>query len=141
MSNSIIKTVMGFHMDVFGHVNNACYLEFYEEARWLLYEKPISLLISSGIALNVVNVNINYRAPLSLFDQIKISADVTHVGNRSAVMHQTITSIAGDRPYSDADFTIVFVDEHTKTSIVINENPHCLTFIESMKMLRGKDNS
>ncbi|XLM23374.1 thioesterase, partial [Chromobacterium piscinae] len=26
--------VRGYHLDLFGHVNNARYLEFLEEARW-----------------------------------------------------------------------------------------------------------
>ena len=27
-------TVRGYHLDGYGHVNNARYLEFYEEGRW-----------------------------------------------------------------------------------------------------------
>jgi len=35
------------HLDTFGHVNNATYLQLAEEARW-------EMLVSSGYGLNVV---------------------------------------------------------------------------------------
>ena len=37
MQNKIFEyplTIKEFHLDTFGHVNNATYLQIYEEARW-----------------------------------------------------------------------------------------------------------
>ena len=31
--------VRGYHLDMFGHVNNARYLEFLEEGRWTFFDK------------------------------------------------------------------------------------------------------
>jgi thioesterase-3 len=36
-------TVRGYHLDLFGHVNNARYLEFLEEARWDWFEQRTDL--------------------------------------------------------------------------------------------------
>ncbi len=30
--------VRGYHLDIYQHVDNACYLEFLEEARWAWFE-------------------------------------------------------------------------------------------------------
>jgi thioesterase-3 len=34
--------VRGYHLDLYGHVNNARYLEFLEEGRWSYYEKRVN---------------------------------------------------------------------------------------------------
>ena len=55
--------VRGFHIDIFSHVNNARYLEFMEEARWVIIDKYIGIkrMQAKGIIFVVVNININYR--------------------------------------------------------------------------------
>ena len=35
--------VRGYHLDVYGHVNNARYLEFLEEARWAYFGEHADL--------------------------------------------------------------------------------------------------
>lgn len=134
MAKAIEKTIMGFHIDVFGHVNNARYLEFYEEARWLLYAEPINLALQQGFAFVVVNVNINFKAALTLFDEVKITADLTQVNNRSAVIRQTIISRDGSKVFSDADVTFVLLDVSTQTPVVVADNPVCLQCIEKMRV-------
>lgn len=39
VSSVIVLKVRGYHVDVFGHVNHARYLEFLEEARWAFFEE------------------------------------------------------------------------------------------------------
>jgi len=55
--------VRGYHADFYGHVNNARYLEFFEEDRWARLENVIDLrrLASKGYVFLVVNINVNYR--------------------------------------------------------------------------------
>ena len=55
--------VRGYHLDMYGHVNNARYLEFFEEARWCFIEESINLRDweKQGYAFLVVNININYN--------------------------------------------------------------------------------
>jgi len=137
-ANTITKTVMGFHIDVFGHVNNARYLEFYEEARWLLYAEPINIALKQGFAFVIVNVNVNFRAALTLFDDINISAELARVNSRSAVIRQAITSVSGDKRYSDAEVTFVLLDVNTQTPAVIADNPICTQCIEEMQNFSNK---
>ena len=35
--------VRGYHVDIYGHVNNARYVEFLEEARWAFAEDSLDL--------------------------------------------------------------------------------------------------
>ncbi|EEG84595.1 acyl-CoA thioester hydrolase, YbgC/YbaW family [Proteus penneri ATCC 35198] len=79
--STLIK-VYGFHLDVFEHVNNARYLEFLEQARWDWIEQHLDFdwFKRNGLALVVANININYRLPASLGDELLIDCDIAEVG-------------------------------------------------------------
>ena len=84
--------VRGFHTDMFGHVNNARYLEFLEEARWELLEKHMNYnkWTQLGKAFIVVNINISYRNPAKLGDVLEIQSTIAKLGGKSGVVHQEV---------------------------------------------------
>ena len=43
MVHRIEIKIRGYHLDLFGHVNNARYLEFLEEARWAMFDDQTDL--------------------------------------------------------------------------------------------------
>lgn len=69
--------VLGTHLDVFGHVNNAVYLQLYEMARWDFIEK-------NGFGLErikelkkgpvILDMTISFRAELKNRDIIRIES-------------------------------------------------------------------
>ncbi len=54
-------TVRNYHLDGYGHVNNARYLEFLEEARWTFFQEHDLLSELKGIMLVVARVDIYNR--------------------------------------------------------------------------------
>ena len=68
MSESISHVSMrvrGYHLDGYGHVNNARYLEFMEEGRWAFFDEHprlIQQLHSAGRAFVVVNFCLLYTS-------------------------------------------------------------------------------
>jgi len=123
--------VRGFHIDVFSHVNNARYLEFMEEARWVVIDKYIDLkrMKVKGIIFVVVNININYRRPSSLGDIFELYLGLTKIGGKSAVFYQEIRLKGTDTVVADAHVTFVFADEITGKAVKIDDE---------MKRLIGK---
>ena len=111
--HSIEIKVRGYHLDLYGHVNNARYLEFLEEARWGYFEDTIGLdrFVASGLAFVVVNININYRRPAYMNETIQVQTWVKSVSNRSAVVAQRIVLKETDALISEADITFVLLDE------------------------------
>ena len=107
--------VRGYHLDFYGHVNNARYLEFMEEARWALFEEQIDItgLQQRGIVFVVVNVNINYRKPASLGDILELSIGISRIGGTSATLRQEIKLKGTDTMVADADVTFVLADAAT----------------------------
>lgn len=115
--------VRGFHIDIFSHVNNARYLEFMEEARWVVIEKYIDLkrMQKKGIIFVVVNININYRKPASIGDVLELYLGLTKIGGKSAVFYQEIRLKGTDTLVADAQVTFVFTDKKTGKAVKIDD--------------------
>ena len=113
--------VRGYHLDVFGHVNNARYLEFLEEGRWALFDEGINLedLAREGFAFNVVNINIDYRQPAFLNDLICVETGLEKIGHRSATLRQTVKRQAGGEVVADAAVTFVMLSLQEKKAAVL----------------------
>ena len=112
----IIIKIRGYHLDMYGHVNHARYLEFLEEARWSFIEQvmPISEFEKKGFAFVVVNININYRQPALLDYILEIRTEMVKVGGKSAKIHQEVYRVDSDQRIADADITFVAIDTQTK---------------------------
>lgn len=112
MLPSIEIKIRGYHLDLFGHVNNARYLEFLEEARWAAFENAVGLddLARKGYAFTVVNININYRRPALINDILSVESQVTRWNRHSAVIHQVVKLKGTGTVVADADVTFVVLD-------------------------------
>lgn len=116
--------VRGYHIDVNGHVNNARYLEFLEEARWEACAKRIDLkaMKSEGLDFNVVNINITFRRAAVMEDTLVIESEVTQFRRRSALFHQVVKKMGTDTIVADAEVTFIIFDQNRqKTAILEGE--------------------
>ncbi|WP_114418202.1 acyl-CoA thioesterase [Marinospirillum perlucidum] len=111
--------IRGYHLDLYGHVNNARYLEFLEEARWDFLEQQVdvSSFTGSGLGLAVVNININYRRGAYVNEEIEILTSLARLGNKSAVMHQDVVLKGTETLVADADVTFVVTDQKAQKAV------------------------
>ncbi|WP_269434919.1 thioesterase family protein [Desulfosarcina ovata] len=67
MHNTEIR-IRGYHLDLFGHVNNARYLEFLEEARWAIFDDKLNLedLARGGFAFTVVSLPYTFKKLITI---------------------------------------------------------------------------
>ena len=114
-------TVRGYHLDLYGHVNNARYLEFLEEARWAMFEERTDLdrILGSGPSMVMVRLEIDYRYPAGIRDELVIATSLGHIGTRSLRIHQEIRLAGTGTPVADAELTAVFVDPGTGRAMPI----------------------
>ncbi|WP_269531181.1 thioesterase family protein [Chitinimonas sp. BJYL2] len=115
--------VRGYHLDLYGHVNNARYLEFLEEARWGLTEThgSIQAFSEAGLAFVIVNININYRRAALMGEVLVIETALKKLGSRSGVIHQRVMLKGSDTVIADADVTFVLFDTAKGTAISMDE--------------------
>lgn len=115
--------VRGYHLDFYQHVNNARYLEFLEEARWSFMEekKTIEWLKQHGLAIVIVNINMNFRRAAVLYDRLIIKTQTVKFGTKSLVIHQDIFLKDTDIKIHDADTTLVILDAEKQKTVEISE--------------------
>lgn len=108
--------VRGYHTDFYGHVNNARYLEFYEEDRWAWLDKVIDLAswAKKGLSLAVVNINVSYRRPVFWGSTIEVRSRLERIGGHSATLRQEIVLAGTDQLVSDALVTFVITGKDGK---------------------------
>ena len=93
MPSSIKIKVRGYHLDGFGHVNHARYMELMEEARWDyfdVHEDIKNVLHQQGIAHATVNININYHKEARLADALCLETNVKSATRNSMTFEQKI---------------------------------------------------
>lgn len=122
MPDSPIKIkVRGYHLDIYGHVNNARYLEFLEEARWNYFEQnnALEVFAERQLAFVLVNININYRRPGLPDDLLKIHTHIRRIGNKSCIVEQKIFLDGSNIIIADATVTFALMDMNTNKAIEI----------------------
>lgn len=112
-------TVRGFHIDVFGHTNNARYLEFMEIARWDALQPIISsgFFATRNLGFVIVNININYRAASFINDILEVKTVMKNTGNKSIVVHHDVFDKTKGHAVCDADVTFVLMDLKTRKAV------------------------
>jgi thioesterase-3 len=87
------------HLDTFGHVNNAVYLQILEEARWeIIHHNGFGLdeIRKSGLGPVILEVNLRFLKELHLRKQVVIKSEVTSYKGKVGSLRQTIESLTGE---------------------------------------------
>ena len=115
--------VRGYHLDMYGHVNNARYLEFLEEGRWQWFEKvgAFENVVKEGLGFSVVNINIDYRRPAFQGEALEIQTELISTGNKSAVINQLVLLEGSDKVVADANVTFVIVSLKTGRPVELTQ--------------------
>jgi len=127
--------VRGYHEDRFGHVNNARYLEFLEEARWAHLEAhgiDEAFFREYHVFPVVVRLTISYRRPASAGDVLIVSTQLEKRGSRRVVLAQEARFASSDEVCVEAQVTAVFLDASTGRPVALGE-----PFFEAWPELRN----
>lgn len=104
-------------MDSMGHVNNAKYISYLEEARvrWMLGVEGVSM--TDRIAPVVAATNVNYRLPIVWPNDIVVELFVERLGNSSVTIgHRIVDQQDESKLYSDGNVVVVWMDTQTGKS-------------------------
>ena len=111
--------IRGYHIDINGHVNNARYLEFLEEGRWVWSEQNMDFVIlrEKGLLFSVVNINIDYKRPAFISEVLEVQTSLESLGQTSGLLRQKIVLKGTEKLIVDGRVTFVLIDENTKKPI------------------------
>ena len=104
-------------MDSMGHVNNAKYISYMEEARvrWMLGVEGVAM--TDRIAPVVAATNVNYKRPLVWPNDILVELFVERLGSSSVTIgHRILDQKDEGVLYSDGNVVVVWIDTQTGKS-------------------------
>lgn len=104
--------ILETHLDTYGHVNNATYLQIYEEARWdLISSKGYGLkkIHDSKIGPIVLEVNLKFLKEIQLRETITVVSEMLSYTGKISQMKQQMLREDGT-VLSEAIFTIALFD-------------------------------
>lgn len=89
--------VRGYELDSYNHVNNAVYLNYYEQARWQIMKDTglLTKLVDDKIFLVVTEIKIRYSKEACLFDAILITTNVELSGPYVIFRHKMVNESTG----------------------------------------------
>lgn len=88
-----------FHLDSYGHVNNATYLSLYEEARWEAITQRgygYEQVHETGVGPVILDVHIKFLKELVLREKIKITMELVSYKGKIFTLKQSMIKSNGD---------------------------------------------
>jgi acyl-CoA thioester hydrolase len=100
-------------LDAQGHVNNATFLTYFEQAR-VRYFEMLGLFSREesfmDIGTIIADIHIRYEAPVLLGATVRVGVRTTRIGNKSIAVQQTIVDAANGKLYADGTVVLVAYD-------------------------------
>lgn len=109
-------TILEAHLDTFGHVNHAKYLELLEEARWdLITHNGFGLkeIQRTGLGPVILEVKIEFKRELLLRQKIVIETELHSYNRKIATIHQKMLN-EDHKICAQADLVFGLFDIHKR---------------------------
>ena len=106
-------TVRGYEQDVFGHVNNAVYLNYIEQARWEILRDfdLFDYLAENQLFLAVIETNFRYIRETKVFDELVVTSKLRH-NSPYLLFEHSIYNVNTQRKVSRAKVKTLLVDHN-----------------------------
>ncbi len=107
-------------LDPQGHLNNAKYLTYFEQARVAylinleLFEKGLSFL---EIGMIIADIHLIFRAPVLWETPVKVGAAITKTGNKSFVFSQSVIHAQTGEVFATGEVIMVAYNYHTEKTM------------------------
>ena len=110
-------TARTYECDLYGHVNNAAFLNYFEAARVEFLEYlgfTLSSLMKEGFLLPIVRIKIDYKKPVFAGEKLTVSVEWKESGKSSSTFVQKVIKKNTDELASIAEVTWVVTDLNGK---------------------------
>jgi acyl-CoA thioester hydrolase len=110
-------------LDPQGHLNNAKYLTFMEQAR-IQYIRHLGLWESSSfldVGVIMAEVQLTFRAPVEFGTPVQVGVCITRLGNKSLQVEQVVENAGDGTVFATGSVVLVAYDYRTRQSIPIPE--------------------
>ena len=106
--------------DAFGHVNNAVYLTYLEQARMTLFTELGLFSSISDITMILARAEIDFRAQATVGETVEVGVRPAHLGTKSFTLEYELR--VGDRLVGEASTVLVGYDYDRGESIPLPDD-------------------
>ncbi len=99
MTFSYKRHIFGYECDIYGHLNNASYLQILEEARAMVLQEidfSVKKFMTLNIAIFVTDIHIKYQKQIDFAENITVQSSVKKLGRVRSHWLQKIYNEKGD---------------------------------------------
>ncbi|HVK60924.1 MAG TPA: acyl-CoA thioesterase [Bdellovibrionales bacterium] len=110
--NEVEVIIKENHLDTFGHVNNAAYLQIFEQARWDMISARgygLAEVIKYQVGPTILEINLKFRREIKNRERIKIRTSVVNDTGKITTLRQVMINEKGEEACI-ADFVIGLFD-------------------------------
>ncbi|MDX6534892.1 MAG: acyl-CoA thioester hydrolase [Gaiellales bacterium] len=101
-------------LDGFGHVNNAVYMTYLEEARDEMYTELLGEVVHRMV---MRHTSVDFRSGLvQEDDEVEVATDIIRVGRSSVTTRETVTALSDGRVAAVAETVMVHTDDTRNAS-------------------------
>lgn len=114
------------HLDTFGHVNNAVYLEILEEARWEIVNQRgygLDKIRATGQGPVILDIHMRFAHELRLLSEVVVHTQIVSYEGKIAELKHWITD-SKERRCFEADFKAALFD--LKARKIVDPTPEWL---------------
>jgi acyl-CoA thioester hydrolase len=125
MKNSVyIPEIRFSDIDVMGHVNNATYLTYFEQARVHFFNQLVGEWDWEKYGILLARNEVNYRKPILYKDKVQIHTHITKIGGKSLELEYRITKPGndGEELCTDGKSVLVCFDYHKQKTIPVPQS-------------------
>ncbi|MFL7814238.1 MAG: acyl-CoA thioesterase [Anaerolineales bacterium] len=111
-------------LDPQGHVNNAAFITYLEQAR-VAYIRHLGLWDGKSflqIGFILARVELDYKAPIQLTDRVEVGVRTSRLGNKSLDMEYLIQELSGERVYGEGRTVQVAYDYQRGITIPLQDS-------------------
>ena len=122
---TVSQAVSWGEMDAYGHVNNAAYLSWIENARFYYFEHVgiNATYEHTKIGPILVRLELDYSAPVRFPDTLLVTCTTQKLGNSSFTLEHKVWTTQGERMCLTAKAVIVMVDYRDRSRAVRVPDP------------------
>lgn len=109
-----------FHLDSFGHVNNAAYVMLYEEARWDFITKHgfgLDYIQKNQVGPVILDLKVRFKRELKNREAIKITSQTIEIVSPKVMVLEQKMYKSDGKVASEASFTVGFFDMRARKLI------------------------
>ncbi len=112
-------------LDPQGHLNNAKFLTYFEQAR-IRYFEELGIFSKNRsfmeIGMIVADIHIKYLAPVHLGEGVRVGVRTQGIGTKSITLQQTVEDDATGKVYADGTVVLVAYDYHGRKTTPVSED-------------------